>query len=238
MPDKIRLPDVTLVMVTTVCHELSAMAVKECTDRAEFGDILILSDKNPRVPGARYHHFEAGNIDAAVRAYWYAVPPLVETGHFLVIQWDSWIVNPRRWHRDFLAYDYVGAPWWYDDDRNVGNGGFSLRSTRMANHVMGSSLPFAQPEDDVLCRRYRPQLEAAGFTWAPVELASRFSFERVLYCPMKEVLGFHGMFNWPFLLTEDEIEERVAKAPAYVTDHVHYRQMRDTQKRCSGMVVE
>jgi hypothetical protein len=236
--DKLRLPDVTLVMVTTVCHELSAMAVKECTDRAEFGDVLVLSDKDLGIPGARRRHFEAGNIDAAVRAYWYAVPPLVETGHFLVIQWDSWIVNPKRWHRDFLAYDYVGAPWWYaDDDRNVGNGGFSLRSTRLMSYLAECGpMPFAQPEDDVLCRKYRPRLEGKGFTWAPAELASRFSFERVLYCPMKEVLGFHGMFNWPFVLTEDQIEERVAKAPAHVIDHVHYVQMRETQKRIKGLV--
>jgi len=62
-----------------------------------------------------------------------------------------------------------------------------------------------------------------------VELAHRFSFERTVACPIKDIFGFHGMFNWPHVLTPEQIEERVAKAPDYVLRHVHYDQMRMVQ---------
>lgn len=228
--DKLALPSVTLVAVDTACHDLTAMAVKECTDRAEFGEVLIISDKHLDAPGSQQRFVQSfTDAEQATRAYWYMVPPLLRTDHFMVVHWDSWIVNPKKWSRDFLAYDYIGAPWWYGDDRNVGNGGFSIRSTRLANHMAGSSLPFAHPEDDALCRKYRPRLEHAGFTWAPVELASRFSFERTAMCPLKDIFGFHGMFNWPHVLSPEAIEERVALAPDYVLRHVHYDQMRMAQ---------
>lgn len=228
--EKLALPTVTLVAIDTACHDLTAMAVNECIDWADFGDVLILSDRHLGVPGARNCLVDRfADAEAATRAMWYALPPLLTTDHFMVVHWDSWIVNANRWDRDFLAYDYVGAPWWYGDDRNVGNGGFSLRSTRLANHMAGSTLPFAHPEDDALCRRYRPRLEAAGFTWAPTELAHKFSFERTAIYPLKDIFGFHGMFNWPHVLTEEQIEERVAKVPDYVLKHVHYQQMRTLQ---------
>jgi hypothetical protein len=235
---------VTLVAVDTACHELTAMAIRECTDKAEFGEVLVLTDEAPgsqrklSAPGAHYHQIApCQDAEQATRYYWYAVPPLLATDHFMVVHWDSWIVNANKWKRDFLEYDYIGAPWWYaEDDKNVGNGGFSIRSSRLANYMAGSSLPFAHPEDDALCRRYRPRLEVAGFTWAPTSIAGKFSFERVLFYNPREIFGFHGMFNWPLVLDADQIEERVAKAPPYVTDHIHYKQMRETQAKLKGLV--
>src|ERR1700686_204708 len=230
MTKKLALPSVTLVAIDPACHDLTAMAIRECTDRVEFGEVLVLSDKYIDAPGISYGLVEPfTDAEAATRAYWYAVPPLLTTDHFMVVHWDSWIVNPSRWDRDFIAYDYIGAPWWDSDGRNVGNGGFSIRSPRLANPMAGGNLPFKPPEDGALCRTYRPRLEAAGFEWAPVELASRFSFERPAMIPLKDIFGFHGMFNWPHVLTPEQIEERVAKAPDYVLRHVHYDQMRMVQ---------
>lgn len=229
--ERLALPSVTLVAIDTACHELTAMALNECIGKADFGNVLVLSDKQISVNASSTLHYvdPFSDAEAATRAMWYVLPPLLQTDHFMVVHWDSWIVNPRAWDRDFLAYDYIGAPWWYSDDRNVGNGGFSIRSTRLATYMAGSSLPFAHPEDDALCRKYRPRLEFAGFTWAPVELAHRFSFERTACCPLKNIFGFHGMFNWPHVLSPEQIKERVAKAPDYVLKHVHYDQMRMVQ---------
>ena len=229
MTDKLALPSVTLVAIDTACHDLTRMALNECIEKADFGGVITISDR-PLVDGAEHHYVEPfADAEQATRAMWYVLPPLLRTDHYLIVHWDSWIVNPRKWNRDFLAYDYVGAPWWYGEDKNVGNGGFSLRSTRLANYMAGSSLPFGHPEDDFLCRRYRPRLEFAGFTWAPVELAHRFSFERTAMCPLKDIFGFHGMFNGPHVLSPEAIEERVALAPDYVLRHVHYDQMRMVQ---------
>lgn len=237
---KLNLPDLTLVMVNTDCHDLSRLAIKECTDRADFGDILILSDKDPDIAHSQFYCIDpVKNAEEAVKAYWYTLPILLTTSHFLVIHWDSWIVHPDNWDKKFLDYDYIGAPWWYNEnDRNVGNGGFSIRSSRLARYLLDNdnAFPYAHPEDDALCRQYRPRLEAEGFMWAPTNLASRFAFERVLYCAPKHIFGFHGMFNWPFVLSEEQIEERVALAPPHVLDHVHYRQMREAQKKIKGLV--
>ena len=41
---KLQLPDVTLVAIDTVCHELTALAIKECLDKAQFGGIHIYTD--------------------------------------------------------------------------------------------------------------------------------------------------------------------------------------------------
>lgn len=43
----------------------------------------------------------------------------IETPHVLVVQYDGFILNPDAWTDEFLEYDYVGAPWWYEDEWNV-----------------------------------------------------------------------------------------------------------------------
>jgi len=72
--------------------------------------------------------------------------------------------------------------------------------------------PLVMPEDDVLCRKYRPQLEADGFKWASEDLAQDFSFERKRPAIDSRSFGFHGAFNWPFVLSYEELNERMAIA--------------------------
>jgi hypothetical protein len=40
--DVLQLPDVTLIALDTVCHELTALAIKECLDKAQFGGITSI----------------------------------------------------------------------------------------------------------------------------------------------------------------------------------------------------
>jgi hypothetical protein len=232
---KLHLPDVTLVMVTSVAHDLSRMALLECIRRADFNSVLVLSDDVKTCPTkldwCRYHEIPQVDIDQATALYWYKVPKLVETSHFLVIHYDSWIVNPSAWSDAFLECDYVGAPWWYGDKCNVGNGGFSLRSVKMARHVADNvdRYPFSSPEDNALCRIHGEKLIADGFVFAPPGLATTFSFERVPPYDADGVeirpFGFHGMFNWPEVLTDDQIAERVKMMPADMFASPHFAQM-------------
>ena len=61
-----------------------------------------------------------------------ALHEYVETQHCLLVQWDGFVTNANAWRPDFLAFDYIGAPWpQFSDGRNVGNGGFSLRSRKL-----------------------------------------------------------------------------------------------------------
>jgi len=114
----------------------------------------------------------------------------IRTTHALTIQPDSGIYDPSEWDDDWLQYDYIGAPWpehWSGEDNvRVGNSGFCLRSKRLLRAT--SQFPFRgspwrggiiqDPLDDVVtCVALRPQLEAMGLKFAPVEVAAKFSFE-------------------------------------------------------------
>lgn len=223
---KLSLSTVTLVTVDTVCHRLTEMSLAECMRHADFGEVIVLSDRKLNVPGALQRPYQASSRDDVARAYWSVLPWLVSTDFMLIVHWDSWIIHPKRWQQEFLAYDYIGAPWWYTDGHNVGNSGFNIRSTKLARHIALSGLRCSCPDDDVICRRYRPELEADGFTWAPQELAWRFAFERTHLYPTAEVFGFHGIFNWPLVLSDEAIEERMAQAPDYVRRSDEYKRMK------------
>ena len=93
--------------------------------------------------------------------------PHVETSHALVVQWDGYVVNPDAWTDAFLDVDYCGAPWpWGDDDRRVGNGGFSLRSRRLIDALASPEVVLRGNEDETI-GVHQPRL-ARGRTRHPV----------------------------------------------------------------------
>src|SRR5690606_10731811 len=103
----------------------------------------------------------------------------VTTSHVLIIQHDGYVLDGSIWSDAFLEYDYIGAPWLHQDGRNVGNGGFSLRSKRLM-HIMASDdfIQARHPEDEVIGRLYRGYLEGKyKIQFAPEEVAHRFSYE-------------------------------------------------------------
>ena len=237
----LHLPPVTLVAIDTAYHALTRAALADCLRAVEFGKVAVWSEDLDTVPteawvnhGWSFYQIskdECRTTDDWSHLLWYRVPEKVTTTHALIIQYDSWIINPAQWSDDWLQYDYIGAPWWYaDGSPNVGNGGFSLRSKRLMDHLAKyrTAYPLVHPEDDALCRRYGPALAWEGFRFAPPEVAARFSFERSY--PRDWVpFGFHGQFNWPLVLSPAQIEARLALAPPKLQDHVHHAQMREVQ---------
>lgn len=216
---KLKLPDVTLVCVETREHELARRAIFDCVRVAEFAEVLVLTDKPELFPDF-YRIHKVPDWPEKIgwsRSWWYDVPPLLRTKQTLNIQWDSWICDPSMWSDEFLQYDYIGAPWWYDDGKNVGNGGFSLVSTALKRYLAKHRDRFpcnTAIDDDLLCRKYRPQLEREGFVWAPEAVADRFSFEGCGVVgqpprPFRQHFGFHGMFNWPKVLDEERLMDRL-----------------------------
>ena len=215
---KLKLPNVTLVMVETREHVLARMAIDDCLDYAEFGDLLIITDR----PSEFYNFNHLKPIVKTVpdwpnklgwsQSWWHDVPQHVATSHTLNIQWDSWIWDREMWSDEFLRYDYVGAPWWYKDGKNVGNGGFSLVSSRLKRYLYDNRDRFpcdTHIDDDLLCRKYRPELEKVGFAWAPESVAHRFSFECARPSPTSRHFGFHAMFNWPIVLDHEDLLSRL-----------------------------
>ena len=159
---------------------------------------------NPIRSAADYSHFML-NI----------VPHCVDADAVLVIQWDGMPSNRSAWTEDFLRYDYIGAPWGHcDPSVAVGNGGFSLRSRKLMQALAAlkircdPALPESDAEDVVICRHYRADMLQAGCQFAPLALAHQFAFENERQCPS---FGFHGVFNFPGFLTEQELMGRAAE---------------------------
>lgn len=149
----------------------------------------------------------------------------IHTSHVLVMQYDGYVIDGSRWDSDWLNYDYIGAPWpWHPAGRQVGNGGFSLRSKRLMCAVKELALRWdvknlssPPPDDDMICHVMREQLEREGFIFAPVEVADKFSYER---SPPHPTFGFHGIFNFPNLMSWKEFQtlefaDYVKKSPEY-----------------------
>jgi Protein of unknown function (DUF5672) len=218
----LKLPDVTLVMVETREHELARLAIKDCTDKVEFGDVLILTNDFDAFgtigrwqPRRRHLVPDWPDKLGWSRSWWFDVPPLLQTRYTLNIQWDSWVWDASMWSDEFLMYDYIGAPWWYKDGKNVGNGGFSIVSSRLKRYVLDRRGKYpcdTSIDDDLLCRKYRRDLELAGFVWAPERVAHQFAFECCRPSPTSKHFGFHAMFNWPEVLPAKECIERIAIA--------------------------
>lgn len=218
------LPNVTLCSIHTVCHELSLLAVDECLKQVTFGDVKLFTDKPL---GRDVIHLDKLGADEFAKFVNYELPGYITTSHILFIQWDSWIINPGAWQDIFLAYDYIGAPWGYKDNYNVGNSGFCLRSKRLMTYLADNrqEFPIGSPEDHVLCREYQKRL--LQFRWAPSELAWKFAVERSGCYPLNEVFGFHGIFNWDLILSPEALQERLSMAEKepYITSKHEWQEI-------------
>jgi hypothetical protein len=228
----LQLPNVTLLVIDTVCHELATRSIAKCVSQADFGDILSYSDQciwddsiyiKSIVGLAGYQEF-----------LWYSVPwQLLKTSHALVVHWDSWILDANMWLPAYLDYDYVGASFFggSPDGYNVGNGGFSLRSKRLmqclADNREAYPLGYSRPEDFIICREHRRQLEAFGFKWAPENVANVFAFDTRKPSPDSRHFGFHGLFNFSKVMDAEEMEcyTRLLKANEYTSMRLRHTEI-------------
>jgi len=217
---RLDLSAVTLVIIETMLHDLAREAARHCLQYADYGEVLLFSDRSIDIPGAVLsicdEAITAGDQHRVTKFFLYG-PWLdrVKTPFVQLLHWDSWIIDPAMWTSAFLDYDFIGAPWWYTDGRNVGCGAFAIRSVELMRFLAANqdSFPYYHPEDEGLCRHYRPNLEKAGFTWAPQNLAPQFCFEcsRTDTGPGRH-FGFHEVRNWPLVLPRDELLDRVKMA--------------------------
>jgi Protein of unknown function (DUF5672) len=214
----LNLPTVTLVIQETRAHQLALLAAIDSIEKVNFAEVLIFTDRplefsslthicNPRIIAVPDWPDKLGWC----RHIWFGAPRHVHTSHMLLQQWDAGVWDVGMWRDQYLAYDFAGAPWWHPN-KNVGNSGFSLKSTRLARYVYDHRAEFpctSHAEDDLLCRTYRPQLEDKGFVWAPENIAYDFAYEGCDGKPPIKHFGFHACWNFPFALDRDQVAERV-----------------------------
>jgi hypothetical protein len=214
---RLPLKQVTLCAVDTRAPALALLSLQRSMAGIDFARVLLFThewqpprevpgvevvDIAPLTSGADYSQFVLRELS-----------PHVRSSHVLITQWDGFVTDPGAWRDEFMDFDYIGAVW--PDapvDRSVGNGGFSLRSRRLLDAGLDPQLTQVHPEDQALCVSYRERLESLhGVRFAPQALARRFAFENE--APSGPVFGFHGPYNLPRFVPEDELLQWIQALP-------------------------
>lgn len=197
----LHLPDVTLVGVDSRTPQLALQAMQHCRAQVGFARTLLFTDAataaGPLPDGVQALPVQIDSVSAYSHFMLRGLLPHIHTSHLLVVQWDGYLLDAAQWSPEFLACDYIGALFRDEPEgRNVGNGGFSLRSRRLLQALQDPRITPTHPEDACIAQQHRPLLEQAhGIRFAPPALAARFAYERV--APNGPTFGFHGLFNLP-----------------------------------------
>jgi ADP-heptose:LPS heptosyltransferase len=208
---RVPVPRTTLVCVDCRHHELALVALRRSMAQCRFERVQWFTNRPLEAPGIDVVVIpDIASIADYSRFMIKDLANHVATDFALVVQYDGFVVNGRRWRAEFLDYDYLGAPW---PDGGVGNGGFSLRSTKLMRALQDPRVADLVPEDIAICRTYRGLLESEyGIRIAPAEVAARFSFET--RPPPEPTLGFHGIAHMVRIIDMSEAElERYRPEP-------------------------
>ena len=203
----LNLDQVTLFCVDTRNPNLSVWAMQQCLQKVNFKDAILVTDTTQIIHTPDHIRvIEAPPIRSIEDYSTYLQNDLssyIQGTHMLVMQWDSFIVNPHLWTKQFLEYDYIGAPWPHHPETPVGNGGFSLRSKKLFEALQNPLYQKSHPEDQSICIFNKDVLEGLGIRIAPKEIATQFAFER----DYKTAFGFHGFFNFAKTLNQEELAQ-------------------------------
>ena len=192
---------ITYLLIDTHNHALAQTALRNSQNAFPLNNRLVFSDVEGDWDASDFIKIDPinsvqGYCEFLLKHAW----KFVKTEFFIVLQYDGFVLNGNHFSETFLAYDYIGAPWPHFDFHKVGNGGFSLRSRRLMQAVepLLTQQDFLVPEDIVICRKYRRQLERdATIKFAPVSVAETFSQELSFH--NHSTFGFHGYTLLPLV---------------------------------------
>ena len=208
--DKLDLRGVSLICVETRYPKLARFAIERCLAAADFKECLLFTSRMHDLPA----HISQVLIEPIDSVEAYSAFMVNQLGahfsgtHVLIMQWDSFIVDPLQWQGAFLDYDYIGAPWSHRPVA-VGNGGFSLRSRRLYDALPQLRMEQPHPEDYAICELHGARLQRDfGMRFTDAKLASAFAFECIP--PTAPTFGFHGFFNFGQVLDDVELSAYLA----------------------------
>jgi hypothetical protein len=193
----IKLPNVTLIALTGLHYQVTEHieAINKSCEGIEFGAVKLICDAN------------STSIDEWNKKIIYELPRYISTTHALLVHADGYVINPSLWREEWLAYDYIGAPWplpvdgfSYRDEsgdiQRVGNS-VSLRSKKLADLVSTRewrSYYGNTNEDGFICCHNRKWLEGQGCKFAPLDVAKHFSKEHEIPENVGlETFAFHSL---------------------------------------------
>lgn len=201
--------NITLIAIEFQWYDLTKYAVERSLEHIDAKDIVIISDREI-LSGARHIiRPPVANISEYADIMLKGTAEHVNTDHALYVQWDGIANDKQQWTDEFLKYDYIGAIWpWEQEGRNVGNGGFSLRSKKLLDACQDQQVSLTKDEpvaeDKIIGSTQRAYLEQQyGINFAPVDLARQFSFELGTHVPS---FGFHGLWNVFNLMTNADMD--------------------------------
>ncbi len=197
--EKLHLPQVTLVAMTSVKLYETIKALQYSMQGIEFGEVVLITHRRPLFlpAGITYKHTSRlTEIDHFNYKIAYELGDYIATPYALLVHYDGFVVHPESWREEFLKYDYIGSPWpvparehcYWDIDGNlcrVGNS-VSLRSKSLLDFPKQVNLKWepskdgSYNEDIFLCCMNKHLIEAAGMKIAPLEVAKYFGHEHPL----------------------------------------------------------
>ena len=212
---------ITLVAVDCAYAHLSATALARSAALLPVARVLLLTDAQIAHEGIEVVAIAPIRSRAAYSQFMVKeLANYITTDYALVVQWDGFVIDGSQWAREFWNYDYMGAKWPHvAGEFRVGNGGFSLRSKRLLNALTDPEITLNadENEDEAICVRHRDFLETKyAIVFADERVADRFAFD--VSRPVGPTLGFHGVFNFWQVLTDEELTVFARTAPEAIVE--------------------
>lgn len=191
----LHLPNVTLIGADCVDISRLIYAAEQCMRNISFGAVKLLTSLSSENKNT-VHIKPLRSKEQYSKFMIKELADYVDTDYALTIQYDGYVINATAWKKEFFEYDFIGGPWWYGDKKNVGNGGFSLRSKKLLEALKNDDIiEVFHPEDHHICRTYRDYLEIKyKIKYAPEEVAEKFSIDGFKKKDKRwnGQFGFHG----------------------------------------------
>lgn len=190
--------NVSLIAVATTAVEETVEALEYSLNNVIFEKVQLLAHYNPKSNSKDYEYIQIdsfSNVREWGRFIVFDLYKYVTTKHILLIHADGFIVNTESWDDDFLKYDYIGAPWPLPKDNysfrdhfgnivRVGNSvsirSFDILKFPSEKNIKWEDIDGFYHEDGFLCVKIRHKLVSNGFKFAPLEIACKFSHEKMI----------------------------------------------------------
>jgi hypothetical protein len=194
------LSDVTICSADSLMPHLALMAIEKSLKQCGFARAILFTDKDIK------HKKEIelirikklNSVEDYSRFILKELHKYITTKFILIVQWDGYVLDGKKWDNSFYNYDLIGAKWsWHRDSYKVGNGGFTLRSLKLQKIIATNEFPFKSDlvEDLQICKFYRKKLTAKyRIKFASEDIADKFSYEKRF--GHTNTFGFHGFFNF------------------------------------------
>ena len=197
------LNNITLIALSSVRIPETIEALQYSCRSISFGSVKLVSHAKPKnLPtNIEYEYIDQmSNIDQWNYSAIYKLGEYIDTDYAILIHDNGYIIHPECWRKEFLDYDYIGAPWPLPSDDysfrdikgeiiRVGNS-VSLRSKRLIDLPVQLNLEWKSfhghsNEDGYICVNYRHKYLEHGMKFADINIAKYFSHETLI----PEIMG-------------------------------------------------